>query len=115
MKTKIFYVFIITLTECYLAYSNISTEYPILGRYPMSTGTDTVSRPISLVDINICRSLEYNFRSDIITPKQNSTRCYPYSQARARAAEGSSSVGWWRLWDGEARGMQGGGAEGRQR
>jgi hypothetical protein len=57
METKIFYAFIITLTECYLVYSNLSTEYPISGGYPMGTGTGTVSRPIGLVGMDICRSL----------------------------------------------------------
>jgi hypothetical protein len=75
METKIFYVFIITLTECYLVYSNISTGYPIPGGYPM--GTDTVSRSIGLVGMDICRSLEYNFGSNIIIPEQNPTRCHP--------------------------------------
>jgi hypothetical protein len=31
----------------------------------MDMGTSTVSRPIGLVDIDICRSLGYNFGSDI--------------------------------------------------
>jgi hypothetical protein len=73
METKIFYVFIITLTECYLVYNNISTGYPIPGGYPMGTGTGTVSRLIGLVGT----SLEYNFGSDIIIPEQNPTRCHP--------------------------------------
>jgi hypothetical protein len=66
MENKIFYAFILTLTECYLVYNNISTGYPM--------GTDTVSRPISLVDMDICKSLGYNFRSGIIIPEQNPTR-----------------------------------------
>jgi hypothetical protein len=78
METKIFYVFIITLIECYLVYSNISTGYPISGRYPIGTGTVTVSRPIGLVGMDICKSLGYNFRSGIIIPEQNPTRCHPY-------------------------------------
>ena len=77
METKIFYVFIITLTECYLDYNNISTRYSIPGGYLMCTGTGIVSRPISLVGIDIYRSLGYNFRSDIIIPKQNPTRYHP--------------------------------------
>jgi hypothetical protein len=77
METKIFYVFIITLTECYLVYSNISTGYPIPGGYPMGTSTGTVSRPIVLVGMDIYRSLEYNFGSDIIILEQNPTRCHP--------------------------------------
>jgi hypothetical protein len=75
METKIFYVFIITLTECYLFYSNISTGYP------MGTSTGIVSRPIGLVGMDICRSLGFNFGSGIIIPEQNSTRCHPYPQA----------------------------------
>jgi hypothetical protein len=71
METKIFYVFIITLTECYLVYNNISTGYL------MGTGTSTVSRPIGLVGIDICRSLGYNFGSGIIIPEQNLTRYHP--------------------------------------
>jgi hypothetical protein len=31
MEIKIFYAFIITLTECYLVYNNISAGYPIPG------------------------------------------------------------------------------------
>jgi hypothetical protein len=77
METKIFYVFIITLTECYLVYSNISTGYP------MNTDTDIVSRPIGLVDMNIYRSLGYNFRSGIIIAKQNPTCCRLYSALRS--------------------------------
>jgi hypothetical protein len=77
METKIFYAFIITLTECYLFYNNISTGYPIPGGYPMGTGTGTVSRPIGLVGMDICRSLGYNFGSGIIIPDQNLTRCHP--------------------------------------
>jgi hypothetical protein len=79
METKIFYVFIITLIECYLVYSNISTGYSIPGRYPMGTGTGTgiVSRPIGLVGMDICISLGYNFGSGIIIPEQNPTRCHP--------------------------------------
>jgi hypothetical protein len=77
METKIFYVFIITLTECYLVYSNISTRYPIPGGYPMGTGTGTVSRPIGLVGIDICTNLGYNFGLGIIISKQNPTRCHP--------------------------------------
>jgi hypothetical protein len=77
METKIFYVFIITLTECYLVYSNISTGYPIPGGYPMGMGTGTVSRPIGLVGMDICRSLRYNFGLGIIIPEQNPTRCHP--------------------------------------
>jgi hypothetical protein len=75
METKIFYVFIITLIECYLVYSNISTGYPISGGYPMGTGTGTgtISRPIGLVGMDICKSLGYNFGSGIIIPEQNPT------------------------------------------
>jgi hypothetical protein len=50
METKIFYAFILTLIECYLVYNNISTGYP------MDTDTGTVSRPISLVSMDICKS-----------------------------------------------------------
>jgi hypothetical protein len=57
MEIKIFYAFIITLTECYLVYNNISTGYPIPGGYPVDMGTGTVSRPIGLVGMDICRSL----------------------------------------------------------
>jgi hypothetical protein len=78
METKIFYAFIITLTECYLVYNSISTGYPIPGGYPMGTDTGTVSRTISLVGMDICRSLRYYFWSGIIIPEQNLTRCYPY-------------------------------------
>jgi hypothetical protein len=78
METKIFYVFILTLTECYLVYGNISIGYPIPSGYPMGTGTGTVSRPIGLVGMDICRSLGYNFRSGIIIPEQNPTRYHPY-------------------------------------
>jgi hypothetical protein len=77
METKIFYVFIITLLECYLVYNNISIGYPIPSGYPMGMGTGTVSRPISLVGMDIYRSLGYNFGSDIIIPEQNPTRCQP--------------------------------------
>jgi hypothetical protein len=77
MKTKIFYAFIITLAKCYLAYNNISTGYPIPGGYPMGMGTGTVSRPISLVGMDICKIPGYNFGSSIIIPKQNPTRCHP--------------------------------------
>jgi hypothetical protein len=45
-------------------------------------GTGTVSRPIGLVGMDICRSLGYNFGSDIIIPEQNPTRCHPYLGAR---------------------------------
>jgi hypothetical protein len=76
MKTKIFYVFIITLNVCYLVYNNISTGYPIPGGYPMGTGTGTVSRPIGLVDMDIYKSLGYNFGSGIIIPEQNPTCCH---------------------------------------
>jgi hypothetical protein len=78
METKIFYAFIMRLTECYLVYNNISTGYPIPGGYPMGMGTGTVSRPIGLVGMDICRSLGYNFGSGIIIPEQNPTRCHPY-------------------------------------
>jgi hypothetical protein len=44
----------------------------------MGMGTGTVSRPIGLVGMDICRSLEYNFESGIIIPEQNPTRCHPY-------------------------------------
>jgi hypothetical protein len=44
----------------------------------MGTGTGTVSRPIGLVGMDICRSLGYNFRSGIIIPEQNPTRYHPY-------------------------------------
>jgi hypothetical protein len=44
----------------------------------MDTGTGTVSRPIGLVGMDICRSLGYNFGSGIIIPEQNPTRCHPY-------------------------------------
>jgi hypothetical protein len=67
METKIFYAFIITLTECYLVYNNISIGYPIPGGYPMGTGT--VSRLIGLVCMDICRSTGYNFGSGIIIPE----------------------------------------------
>jgi hypothetical protein len=77
METKIFYVFIVTLIECYLIYNNISTGYPIRGGYPMGMGTSTVSRPIGLVGMDICISLGYNFGLDIIIPDQNPTRCHP--------------------------------------
>jgi hypothetical protein len=83
METKIFYVFIITLTECYLVYSNISTGYPISGEYPMGTGMGRVSHPINLVGIDICKSLGYNFGLGIIIPKQNPIRCQPYSALRS--------------------------------
>jgi hypothetical protein len=69
METKIFYAFIIMLTECYLVYSNIFTGYPIPGGYPMGTNTSTVSRLIGLVGMDICTSLEYNFGSGIIIPE----------------------------------------------
>jgi hypothetical protein len=69
METKIFYAFIITLTGCYLVYNNISTGYPM--------GMGTVSLPIGLVGMDICRNLGYNFGSNIIIPKQNLTRCHP--------------------------------------
>jgi hypothetical protein len=82
METKIFYAFIITLTECYLVYNNIFTGYPIPGEYPMGTGTGTVSRPIYLVGMDICKSLGYNFGSGIIIPEQNPTRCHPYMELR---------------------------------
>jgi hypothetical protein len=71
------HLFIITLTECYLVYNNISTGYPIPGGYPVGTGVGIVSRPIDLVGMDICRSLGYNFRSGIIIPGQNPTRCHP--------------------------------------
>jgi hypothetical protein len=77
METKIFYAFIITLTECYLVYNNISIGYPIPDGYPMDTGTGTVSHPIGLVGMNIRRSIGYNFESGIIIPEQNPTRCHP--------------------------------------
>jgi hypothetical protein len=77
METKIFYAFIITLIECYLVYNNISTGYPIPDGYPMGMGTGTVSRPIGLVGMDICRSPEYNFGSGIIIPEQNLTRFHP--------------------------------------
>jgi hypothetical protein len=77
MEIKIFYAFIITLTKCYLVYSNIFTGYPIPGGYPVDMGTGTVSRPIGLVGMNICRSLGYNFGLGIIIPEQNPTRCHP--------------------------------------
>jgi hypothetical protein len=70
MEIKIFYAFIITPIECYLVYNNISTRYPIPGGYPMGTSTDTVSRSIGLVGMNICRSLRYNFGLGIIVPEQ---------------------------------------------
>jgi hypothetical protein len=44
----------------------------------MGMGTGTVSRPIGLVGMYICRSLGYNFGSGIIIPEQNPTRCHPY-------------------------------------
>jgi hypothetical protein len=78
METKIFYTFIITLTECYLVYNNISTRYLIPGGYSMGMGMGTVSRPIGLVGMDIYRSLGYHFGSGIIIPKQNPTRCHPY-------------------------------------
>jgi hypothetical protein len=77
METKIFYAFIITLTECYLVYNNISTGYPIPCGYPIGMGTGTVSRPINLVGMDIYKSIGYNFRSDIIIPEQNPIRCHP--------------------------------------
>jgi hypothetical protein len=77
METKIFYVFIITLIECYLVYNNISTGYPMPGGYPMGTGTGTVSRPIGLVGMDVCRSLGYNFGSGIIIPELNLTCRHP--------------------------------------
>jgi hypothetical protein len=77
METKIFYAFIITLTECYFVYNNISTGYPIPGGYLMGTGTGTVSRLIGLVGMDIRRSLGYSFGSGIIIPEQNLTRCHP--------------------------------------
>jgi hypothetical protein len=40
----------------------------------MGTGTSTVSHPIGLVGMDICRSIGYNFGSDIIIPEQNLTR-----------------------------------------
>jgi hypothetical protein len=46
----------------------------------MGMGTGTVSRPIGLVGMDICRSLGYNFESGIIIPEQNPTRCHPYAQ-----------------------------------
>jgi hypothetical protein len=78
METKIFYTFIITLTECYLVYNNISTRYLIPGGYSMGMGMGTVSRPIGLVGMDIYISLGYHFGSGIIIPKQNPTRCHPY-------------------------------------
>jgi hypothetical protein len=51
----------------------------------MGMGTGTVSRPIGLVDMDICRSLRYNFGSGIIIPEQNPTRCHPYTCAGGRA------------------------------
>jgi hypothetical protein len=87
METKIFYAFIITLTECYLIYNNISTGYPILGGYPIGTSTGTVYRPIGLVDMDICRSLGYNFGSGIIITDQNPTRCHPYTRRRELSFE----------------------------
>jgi hypothetical protein len=45
----------------------------------MGMGTGTVSRPIGLVGMDICRSLGYNFGSGIIIiPEQNPTRCHLY-------------------------------------
>jgi hypothetical protein len=43
----------------------------------MGMGTGTVSRPIDLVGMDICRNLGYNFGSGIIIPEQNPTRCHP--------------------------------------
>jgi hypothetical protein len=43
----------------------------------MGMDTGTVSRPIGLVGMDICRSLGYNFGSDIIIPEQNPTRGHP--------------------------------------
>jgi hypothetical protein len=52
-------------------------------------GTGTVSRPIGLVGMDICRSLGYNFGSGIIIPEQNPTRCHPYISL--------TSIGFWRF------------------
>jgi hypothetical protein len=46
----------------------------------MDIGTGTVSRPINLVGMDICRSLGYNFGSGIIIPEENPTRCHSYSR-----------------------------------
>jgi hypothetical protein len=43
----------------------------------MGMGTGTVSCPIGLVGMDICKSLGYNFGSGIIIPEQNLTRCLP--------------------------------------
>jgi hypothetical protein len=43
----------------------------------MGMSMGTVSRPIGLVGMDICRSLGYNFGSGIIIPEQNPTRCHP--------------------------------------
>jgi hypothetical protein len=79
METKMFYAFIIPLTECYLVYNNISIGYPIPGGYLMGTDMGTVSRPIGLVGMDICKSLRYYFRLGIIILEQNPTRCHPYA------------------------------------
>jgi hypothetical protein len=78
METKISYAFIITLTEYYLVYNNISNRYSIPGGYPMGMGTGTVFHPIDLMCMDICRSLGYNFGLGIIIPEQNPTRCHLY-------------------------------------
>jgi hypothetical protein len=56
---------------------NISIGYPIPDAYPMGTDTGTVSRPIDLVGMDICRRLGYNIGSGITIPEHNPTRCHP--------------------------------------